>query len=239
MSTQDKVIQIVAEVLEVPLDEITTDTDFLDDLGTTSLDIVTLIWRIEEEFALGETPESVLENLRTVGELVDLVRGMRSDGEMSETVEVYDVAIGSDHAGIELKSALAAWARSQDLSVVDVGPADAHAVDYPSFARLVAERVASNDARFGILICGSGVGMSIAANKVDGIRAALVSEPISAGLSRKHNNANIVCLGARMIGPDMAKACVEAFIHGDFDPGDDGRHQRRVSMIGDLEKYES
>ena len=80
MSTQDKVIQIVAEVLEVPLDEITTDTDFLDDLGTTSLDIVTLIWRIEEEFALGETPESVLENLRTVGELVELVRGMRSDG---------------------------------------------------------------------------------------------------------------------------------------------------------------
>ena len=234
MSTKDKVFALVSEVLEVPRDAIHLETDFIEDLGTTSLDIVNLIWRIEDEFSLGETPESVLEGLRTVGQLVELVGSVRL-AELSEIHESFDFVIASDHAGVALKAHLAAWLKDHHQSVHDLGPHEPGAVDYPSFAELVATQVATGDANFGILICGSGIGMSIAANKVDGVRAALVSEPLSAALSRKHNDANILCMGARTIGFDLAGACVEAFLNTPFDPGEDGRHRRRVKMIGDLE----
>ncbi|MEZ4459728.1 MAG: ribose 5-phosphate isomerase B [bacterium] len=155
--------------------------------------------------------------------------------EPSEVFDVGDVAIASDHAGVELKASIVAWLRAQGKTAVDMGPTDSHPVDYPSFAKLVCGRVATGDVPLGILICGSGIGMSIAANKVHGIRAALVSEPLSAAMSRKHNNANILCLGARMTGPDLATECVRAFLATAFDPGDDGRHRRRVQMITELE----
>lgn len=232
-STRDRVIAVIAEVLEISRDEISTETDLIDDLGTTSLDIVNLIWRIEDEFSLGETPEHVLESLRTVGQIVDLVEEARD--EVSEVVETYDFAIASDHAGVELKAELFQWLKSKGFTVLDLGPADTQSVDYPGFAGITAERIARGDAGLGVLICGSGIGMSIAANKVDGCRAAMISEPVSAGLARKHNNANVLCLGARMIGRDMALKCLEAFVSTDFDPGDDGRHRRRVNMITDLE----
>ncbi len=232
-STRDRVIAVIAEVLEISRDELGDETDLIDDLGTSSLDIVNLIWRIEEEFALGETPEHVLESLSKVGQIVELVEAARD--EVSEVVESYDFAIASDHAGVELKSELSDWLKEHAHSVLDLGPAEQHSVDYPSFASITAERVARGDARLGVLICGSGIGMSIAANKVDGCRAARVCEPVSAGLARQHNNANVLCLGARIIGRDMAIRCLEAFMNTDFDPGNDGRHRRRVSMITDLE----
>lgn len=232
-STRDRVIAVIAEVLEISRDELSTDTDLIADLGTTSLDIVNLIWRIEEEFALAETPEHVLESLSTIGQIVELVEEARD--EVSEVVETYDFAIASDHAGVELKSQLFEWLKARDHSVLDLGPADSHSVDYPGFAGITAERVSRGDARLGVLICGSGIGMSIAANKVDGCRAAMVSEPVSASLARQHNDANVICLGSRMIGRDMAIRCLEAFAGTDFEPGDDGRHRRRVSMITDLE----
>ena len=232
MATRDQVIAIISEVLEVPRDEVRAETDFVTDLGTTSLDIVNLVWRIEEQFGLDETPESVLQDLRTVGQLIELVEGLK---EPSEVFDIGDVAIASDHAGVELKASLVAWLKMQGKTPVDLGPSDSHAVGYPSFAKLVCSRVASGDIPLGILICGSGIGMSVAANKVNGIRAALVSEPLSASMSRKHNNANILCLGARMTGPDLATECVRAFLTTAFDPGDDGRHRRRVQMITELE----
>ncbi|MFP4600812.1 MAG: ribose 5-phosphate isomerase B [Persicimonas sp.] len=157
-------------------------------------------------------------------------------GEPSEAHEVADVVLAADHAGVEMKAMLQPFLRKKGLAVVDLGPADSHSVDYPDFAELLARQVASGQANAGILVCGSGIGMSIAANKVVGVRAALVTDPLMASLSRQHNNANILCLGARIIGQDMAKACVDAFLSTDFDPGDDGRHQRRVGRISEIER---
>ncbi len=235
MSTESRVIELVAQTLELSIDDIGVDDRFIEDLGANSLDIVNLIWRIEEAFSLPETPESVLEQIATVGDLVEMVARTRPD-EPSEAYEVSDVAIASDHAGVELKAALATWLREQGKTVVDLGPAETVSVDYPDFAELVGNKVTEGHADRGILICGSGIGMSIAANKVAGVRAALVSEPLSASLSRKHNNANVLCMGARTIGEEMAKACITSFLETDFDPGDDGRHQRRVGRIAEIER---
>lgn len=146
------------------------------------------------------------------------------------------VAIASDHAGVELKAALAQWLRTQGFSVEDLGPQDAAAVDYPDFAQRLGLFVREGRAQQGVLICGSGVGVSIAANKVAGIRAALVSEPLTAELSRRHNDANVVCLGARIVGEEMARACVLTFLQTAFDPGDDGRHRRRVERIAQIQE---
>lgn len=235
MSTRERVIKLVSEVLETPEAEVRLDADFATDLGMTSLDLVNLVWRVEQTFSLGEIPESVLESLRTVTDLIHYVEVARDDE--SEVFETHDaIGIASDHAGIELKKHLCQWLSKNGRQVVDLGPSDSNAVDYPNFAQNLARRVARGELASGILICGSGIGMSIAANKVDGIRAALVSEPVSASLSRQHNNANVLCLGARTIGPDMASACVKSFLETSFQPGDDGRHQRRIQMISDLEK---
>jgi len=235
MSTKDEVVRLVAEVLEQDPGSIRLGEHFINDLGASSLDIVTLVMRIEQHYMLGETPDSQLEQIQTVGDLVDLVGSLR-DGEPSIVEEVVDVVIASDHAGVELKAQMIEWLRGKGLHALDLGPHDQGSVDYPDFAALVAGKVVAKEALRGILICGSGIGMSIAANKVEGIRAALVSEPISARLCRQHNDANVLCLGARLIGPDMAFACVDAFMHTEFTPGDDGRHRRRVQRMMTLGK---
>jgi ribose 5-phosphate isomerase B len=109
-------------------------------------------------------------------------------------------------------------------------------VDYPESAEAVAQLVAEGEVDLGILVCGTGIGMSIAANKVVGIRAAHVGDPASARLSREHNNANILCLGSRIIGEHLAKECAEIFLNTDFTPGEDGRHRRRVNRIMEIER---
>lgn len=235
METRDKVIATIAEVLELPVEDVHPESRFVTDLGANSLDIVNLIWRIEEVFSLPETPESVLEKIETVQHLIEVVSGVRSE-ESSEVLAGFDVVIASDHAGVELKTQIIQFLGSKKLATLDLGPQTTDSVDYPEFASRVAKRVASEEARFGVLICGTGIGMSIAANKVDGVRAALIHDPVSAKLTRKHNNANVLCLGARITGSELALGCVEAFFSTEFDPGDDGRHQRRVSLISDLEK---
>ncbi len=233
MTTRTRVIAAIAEALEVPAGEVRPESRFIDDLGATSLDIVNLIWRIEELFGLGETPEAVLEGIESVSDLIAMVDGLRTD-EPSEAVDTANILIAADHAGVELKAVLVARMRSLGMSVVDLGPHDETAVDYPSFASVLATRIAAHGG-LGILICGTGIGMSIAANKVPGIRAALANDPVSAAATRRHNNANVLCLGSRIIGPDVASACVDVFLAQTFDPGDDGRHLRRVTMISDLE----
>lgn len=230
MSTRDKIIEIVAQTLEFPLEEIDESDTFLDDLGASSLDVVNLIWRLEEAFALGETPDSALEGIETVGDLVDLVEQRRGH-QASEAAEVIDVVFASDHAGVGLKAVLVDYLRQKDRHIVDLGPSDTTSVDYPEFAERVARKVASGEADRGVLICGSGIGMSIAANKVEGVRAALVTDPLMAELARQHNDANVLCLGARMIGETMAQRCIDAFLSTSFDPGDDGRHRRRVNRM--------
>ena len=138
------------------------------------------------------------------------------------------IAIASDHAGFDMKTDLADWLRAEGHVVLDLGPDNADRVDYPDFGYRLASAIAAGDAEYGVAICGSGIGISIAVNRNPACRCALVSEPLSASLAREHNNANVVALGARLIGPDMAKACVTAFLSTDFAGG---RHTGRVDKL--------
>jgi ribose 5-phosphate isomerase B len=138
------------------------------------------------------------------------------------------IAIASDHAAFELKAALAEHLRSLGHDVLDLGPEGADPVDYPDYGYRLAEGVANGEASKGVAICGSGIGISIAVNRHPGARAALVSEPLSARLAREHNDANVIAMGARLIGIEMAKACIDTFLATEF--GGD-RHLRRVSKL--------
>lgn len=142
------------------------------------------------------------------------------------------VFIGNDHAGVDLKTDIVALLEERGLRVVDEGCHDTNSVDYPDYANRVASKVAADPDAVGILICGTGIGMSIAANKIPGIRAALCHLPFEAEMSRAHNDANVLCMGARVLEPDAAKALVGAFLDTGFDGG---RHQRRVGKITALE----
>ena len=138
------------------------------------------------------------------------------------------IALSADHAGFELKDLLAAWLAEEGHEVIDLGTNTSDSVDYPDDGASLGRAVASGDADRGIAVCGSGIGIAIAANRNPGCRCAQVNEPLSATLARTHNDANAIALGARLIGPDMAKACVAAFLATDFEGG---RHQRRVDLL--------
>lgn len=142
------------------------------------------------------------------------------------------LAIGSDHAGLALKNHLLRWLEAQKIPCKDYGVFDTTSMDYPDIARPVAEAVAKGTHERGILVCGSGIGINISANKVHGIRAAQCHDPISAKLSRQHNDANILTLGERIVTPLIAEAIVEAWLNTPFEGG---RHQRRVDKIHTLE----
>lgn len=138
------------------------------------------------------------------------------------------LVIGNDHAGVDLKNTIKEHLRKQGYEVINVGTDTLDSVDYPDIARKVSEVVLDGKAQYGILICGTGIGISISANKVEGIRAALAHNEFTARLSRLHNDANIIALGARVIGDELAKACVDTFIATEFEGG---RHARRVGKI--------
>ncbi len=143
------------------------------------------------------------------------------------------IAIGSDHGGYHLKETIKKYLLDNNYEIEDFGTHCTESVDYPDFALPVAEAVADGQFDRGILICGTGQGISIAANKVKGIRAAVVSETFSARMSRLHNNANILALGGRVIGPDLALEIVDVWLKTSFEGG---RHERRVNKIGDIER---
>ncbi|MEA3538662.1 ribose 5-phosphate isomerase B [Sphingosinicella sp.] len=138
------------------------------------------------------------------------------------------IAIGSDHAGYVLKSAVADWLREAGHEVLDLGTNGGESVDYPDFGRAVGEAVASGKAEKGVVVCGSGIGISIAANRVKGARAALCMNGLMARLSRQHNDANILALGERLIGIETARDCLNEFLNTPFEGG---RHQRRVDKL--------
>lgn len=143
------------------------------------------------------------------------------------------VLIASDHAGFDLKEDLVRALRTRsDVQVVDLGPATADRVDYPDFAAKLARQVVCGDGDYGVLVCGSGIGMSIAANKVPGARAALVHDALTAQLARRHNDARIVCVGSRTMGVLMAHSAVDAFLDAEFEGG---RHADRVAKIHAVE----
>lgn len=142
-----------------------------------------------------------------------------------------NISLGSDHAGFRYKQELKAYLESLGHSVHDFGTHSLDSVDYPDFAAAVARAVASNDAEFGVLVCGSGIGVSITANKVSGVRAANCLTVEMAQLARQHNNANVVTLGERLVSSDTAKAIVKTFLETPFEGG---RHEGRVRKIHDL-----
>jgi ribose 5-phosphate isomerase B len=138
------------------------------------------------------------------------------------------IVIASDHAGFDLKSEVVAHLKSKNINVLDLGPdTEKVSVDYPDYAKKVAEAVLAEDC-LGILICGTGIGMSISANKFKGIRAALVGDTYSAKMTKRHNNANIICMGSRVIGTGLAIDMVDTWLNESFEGG---RHQARLSKI--------
>ena len=143
------------------------------------------------------------------------------------------VAIGSDHAGYDMKENIKKYLISQNVEVIDCGTHSDSSVDYPDYAKAVCTKILDKETTLGILVCGTGIGMSIAANKIHGIRAALCLYPTMAELSRKHNNANILVLGGRIMGTDIARWTVDAFFRTSFDGG---RHQNRLDKIERMEE---
>ena len=138
------------------------------------------------------------------------------------------VAIGCDHGGIDLKRQVVRQLEHEQIPVLDLGCDSHDSVDYPVFARAVCTAVLNGEVDFGILICGTGIGMSMAANRCQGIRAALCHELFTARMSREHNNANVLCLGARVVGPGLALEIVKTWLHTEFAGG---RHLRRIEMF--------
>lgn len=142
------------------------------------------------------------------------------------------IGIGNDHSALELKAEIIELLKEKGHEVVDYGTYTADSCDYPVYGEAVARAVASGEVEQGILICGTGLGISLAANKVKGIRAAVCSEPYTAKMARAHNNCNILAFGARVVGAEMAKMIVETWLDTEFEGG---RHQRRVDMIMEIE----
>lgn len=141
------------------------------------------------------------------------------------------IALASDHAGFDLKSSLVTFCTELGFKILDLGTHTSESVDYPDFAQKMAESIHKEQANMGILICGSGIGISIAANRFKHIRAALCTDPETATLARAHNDANVLVLGSRIINIDIAKSCVKTFLTTDFDGG---RHMARVSKLNQI-----
>ncbi|MDD9147492.1 MULTISPECIES: ribose 5-phosphate isomerase B [unclassified Sporolactobacillus] len=146
------------------------------------------------------------------------------------------IAIGSDHVGYILKPAIVDYLKELGYDVHDFGAYDQKRTDYPIYGKKVAEEVASGNYDLGILICGTGIGISISANKVKGIRAVACSDPYSAELSRRHNNTNILAFGSRVVGSELAKMIVKSWLDAKFEGG---RHQRRIDEISDIENNDA
>ncbi|MBZ0324728.1 MAG: ribose 5-phosphate isomerase B [Alphaproteobacteria bacterium] len=139
------------------------------------------------------------------------------------------IALAADHGGFALKGEIKSALQARGLDVLDLGTDSADSVDYPDFGYALAEAIRSGRATRGVVLCGSGIGISIAANRFPEVRAALCHEPLSAALSRRHNDANVLALGGRLIGPELARACLDAFLDTPFEGG---RHARRVAKLG-------
>ena len=142
------------------------------------------------------------------------------------------IAVGCDHGGLNLKNEIIKHLNSKNIEIKDFGTYTSESCDYPDVAKVVGEKVVEKEFDFGILVCGTGIGVSIAANKIHGIRAALCGDVFSAQMSREHNNANVLCMGERVIGVGLAEMITDTWLQGEFAGG---RHERRVDKIAALE----
>lgn len=157
-----------------------------------------------------------------------MVGSLLQQSQWLYTMSQGTVALASDHAGYRLKELLADHLRAQGYELLDLGTRSSESVDYPDFADAMAKAIASGRAERGVLICGTGIGISIAANRHRAVRAALCHNSTAARLARQHNDANVLALGARIIGEEVAKECLEVFLETEFEGG---RHQRRVAKL--------
>lgn len=202
--------------------------------------------RSEQEGKYGDGPED-LDIADPFGQGVEIYR--KSAREIEKAIEVLlldlvkgdswggshmVVALGCDHAGVQLKAEIIEYLKEKNIPYIDFGTDSDEAVDYPDFAAKVAQAVVSGQCQRGILICGTGIGMCIAANKVRGIRAASCSDTFSARASREHNDANVLCLGARVLGPGLAVELVDVWLHTQFQ-AEHPRHKRRIDKMMQLE----
>lgn len=146
------------------------------------------------------------------------------------------IGIGNDHSAVEMKQEVVKFLKDLGYEVVNYGTDSTESCNYPEYGEKVARAVVAKEVDLGILICGTGVGISLAANKVKGIRAVVCSEPYSARLSKQHNNTNILAFGARVVGIELAKMIIEEWLNAEFEGG---RHQERVNMIMDIENREN
>ena len=151
-------------------------------------------------------------------------------------MKIEKIIIGCDHGGYELKLPVIQHLHDRGIDVIDVGCDSTASCDYPLFAKPLCEKLQAGEAPLGILICGTGIGMSMAANKFVGIRAAACSDTFSARLTRIHNDANVLCLGARVVGPGLAMDLVDAFLDAEFEGG---KHKRRIDMFAEFEQKRS
>lgn len=184
----------------------------------------------------GGSDQEYLESARELEKLLrllvrELVRELKDDNK-SEMIMVR-VAVGCDHAGLALKAAVIEALEQETCAVVDCGTSSNESVDYPDYGAAVAKKIVGGEAELGVVICGTGIGISIAANKVRGARAALCHDTYSARMSRAHNDANILALGARVVGPGLAQEIVKVFVTGQFEGG---RHGARLKKIAALEE---
>ena len=145
------------------------------------------------------------------------------------------IAIANDHTAVEMKRHIVAYLEAKGYTLLNLGTDTEERVDYPIFGKRVADAIVSGEADLGILICGTGIGISLAANKVKGIRAAVCSEPYSAMMTRRHNNSNVIAFGARVVGPATAEMIVDAFLEAEYEGG---RHEARVEMLSQIENGE-
>ena len=152
-----------------------------------------------------------------------------SEGRRSAPARGDTIAIAADHAGVALKAALAKELEALGYKLVDLGTNSPDSVDYPDFAKAVADAIASRRAQWGVLVCGTGIGMGMAANRHSAVRAAVVHDALSAKLARQHNDANVLALGARLLGDEVAKDAARVFFSTSFEGG--GRHERRVAKL--------
>lgn len=155
----------------------------------------------------------------------------QAGGRLDRLTRMARIAAGADHAGVQLKDELVAHLRDLGHDVVDCGTHGPDRVDYPDFGEAVARKVATGEAEMGLCVCGTGIGIAMAANKVPGVRAATVHDVTSARLTREHNDANVICLGERLVGPELAKDALETFLEASFE---EGRHIPRVAKIDAL-----
>lgn len=151
---------------------------------------------------------------------------------MGKGESVMKIAMGNDHTAVEMKKVIKAYVEAKGYEVIDLGTNGSESCDYPLFGEKVAQAVSAGEADYGIAICGTGIGIGIAASKVKGIRVCTCSEPYSARLSRMHNNSNVLTFGARVIGDEMAKMIVDQWLDSTYEGG---RHQRRVDQLAEIE----